>query len=73
MTQNTITLSDGCRFISNSYHTGLEDVTDVHISYTARATDYWKSDSETEVDIDRGKAREIVDFLNRAFGLEDGV
>lgn len=41
----------------------------VSLMYIEHATDHWSSDSETEVDIDKAKAEEIINFLQRRFNI----
>ena len=43
--------------------------TTVAICYTEHSTDHWCSDSETEADITKDKAVEIITLLKQAFNL----
>jgi hypothetical protein len=39
------------------------------LEYVEYSTDYWSSDTTTDVDIDREKAKEIIAFLEEKFQL----
>ncbi len=43
---------------------------DVYFEYIEHSQDYWNSDSETCVDIDKEKAIEIINFLRLAFDID---
>lgn len=42
---------------------------DVYLQYVEHSPDHWYGDTETDIDIDREKAVEIVDFLKKHFKL----
>lgn len=44
--------------------------TEVVLHYIEHSPDPWYSDSETDIDIDRATAIEIVEFLTRAFNID---
>lgn len=43
---------------------------DVSLCYVERATDHWTTDSETTIDLDKEKARKIINWLQKKFNLE---
>lgn len=65
MTETKIELSGSCRFTLTTYENS--DRKDMSLDYTEHSTDHWNSDTETSIDIDADKAREIVAFMHKAF------
>ena len=65
MTETKIELSGSCRFTLTTYENiGHKDVC---LDYTEHSSDAYYSDTETSIDIDANKAREIVAFMHKAF------
>jgi hypothetical protein len=65
MTEEKLQITYSCAFTLTTYEgTGHKDVC---LEYTEHSTDHWHSDSETSIDLDADKAREIVAFLHKAF------
>ena len=58
-------LSGSCDFTLTTFE-GIEHKS-VCLEYTEHATDHWNSDSETSIDLDAEKAREIIALLHKAF------
>ena len=50
----------------------LEDLGwgDINLCYIEHATDYWNSDTETNIDIDKETAKTIISWLQDKFNLE---
>ena len=48
----------------------IEGQDDVYFTYLERSPDPWYSDSETDVDINREQAMQIISFLRAAFSIE---
>jgi len=44
---------------------------DVSINYIEHSSDHWHSDKETNIDITKEKAAEIIEFLQKAFDKEN--
>jgi hypothetical protein len=42
----------------------------VSLCYTEHSNDHWHRDTETDIDIDEEKAREIILFLKDKFNLD---
>ena len=53
--------------LSANYISGMKP--DLAIEYIEHSTDHWHRDSETSIPIDKGKAIEIICFLQRHFGV----
>lgn len=66
MKEDKISLSMNCHFVRADYGGGIFDVT---LEYTEHSPDPWYGNSETEVDIDAGRAQEIIDFLRWSFDI----
>jgi len=46
-----------------------EEAGTIYFSYTEHSSDYWHSNSQTDVEIDKEKAKEIIDFLSEKFKI----
>lgn len=69
MSEQKLELSPSCSLVMNRYES--INVTQVSLDYTEHSSDHWHSDTETSIELDEAKAREIVAFLTAAFGLAD--
>lgn len=65
MTETQIELSGSCCFTLTTYE--YSDRKDMSLDYTEHSTDHWNSDTETSIDIDTNRAREIVAFMYKSF------
>jgi hypothetical protein len=63
----TLNITDNFYITRNVYLTVPDDV---YFTYIEHSPDPWYSDSETDVDIDRDQAIQIIDFLREAFSIE---
>lgn len=66
MVENKLKVCGSCYFVETVYGPGIKDVA---LEYTEHATDHWSSDTETSIEINKEKAVEIVNFLNKAFSI----
>jgi hypothetical protein len=66
MTQKKLELSSSCEFELFEYSNGEINLS---LDYVEHATDHYSSDNTTSIDIDRDKAKEIIDFLLAAYNL----
>ena len=66
MTETKITLSSSCEIVLNTYD---NNVTEVTLDYVEHACDYYSSDSNTSICIEKDKAIEIVNALKLHFGI----
>ena len=57
-------------WINHSTYYGSGNI-DVTFNYIEHSPDHWYSDVETDVDIDRDKAIEIIKFLRESFDLTE--
>ena len=67
MEESRIEVRPSCGFVKTNYGEGVRP--DVSLDYTEHSPDGWYSDTETSIDIDELKAREIITFLQGAFGI----
>lgn len=44
-------------------------IRDVSIVYTNNATDHWNSSYEVDISLDKKQAKDIIEFLQKAFDL----
>ena len=67
MTESRIEIGASCHLVKTLYGENFEP--DISLDYTEHASDHWSSDTETSLDINEQKAREIITFLKEAFGI----
>lgn len=65
MNVQKLPISASCEFTLTTFE-GIEHKS-VCLEYTERSSDHWHTDTETSIDIDVDKAREVVAFMHKAF------
>jgi hypothetical protein len=68
MKESKLKLSSTCELVKTVYSTP-SFAPEVSLDYVERSPDSYYSDTETSVDLDKEKAREIIAFLQEAFGI----
>ena len=66
MAEKVIELTSSCRLTLNTFESFAPIL---ELEYTEHACDYWSSNTETTVDIDKEKAAEIIELLKEAYGI----
>lgn len=67
MKEQKLEIGLDCCLVETTY--GEDYKPDISLDYIEHSPDHWYSDNETSIDISQAKAREIIAFLQQAFGF----
>jgi len=67
MKTTQVEIGSTCHLTKTEYGENVKP--DITLDYIERSSDHWYSDNETNLDIDKEKAIEIIKFLQDAFAL----